>query len=154
LDRKETDDALCTALTAAASDHEVKVMLQHYRLGHLSFDTMSKIFPEEMKNMDKGKLVCDACEYGKHTRTSYVSHLLEVARSLMFTMNVPKFLWSEAVTTATYLINRMPSRVLGMKTPYEMIYGKNEFIVPPKVLGVRALSEITDIKRENWIYVL
>jgi transposase InsO family protein len=41
---------------------------------HMSFDTMSKIFPEEMKNADKGKLVCDACEYGKHTRTSYVSH--------------------------------------------------------------------------------
>jgi hypothetical protein len=34
---------------------------------------MSKIFPEEMKNVDKGKLVCDACEYGKYTRTSYVS---------------------------------------------------------------------------------
>jgi hypothetical protein len=62
-------------------------------------------------------------------------HLLEVARSLMFTMNVPKFLWSEAVMTATYLINRMPSRILGMKTPYEMIFGKNEFIVPPKVFG-------------------
>jgi hypothetical protein len=29
----------------------------------------------------------------------------------------------------------MPSRVLGMKVPYEMIYGKNEFIVPPKVFG-------------------
>jgi hypothetical protein len=62
-------------------------------------------------------------------------HLLEVAQSLMFMMNVPKFLWSEAVMTATYLINRMPSRVLGMKTLYEMIYGKNEFIVLPKVFG-------------------
>lgn len=62
-------------------------------------------------------------------------HLLEVARSMMFTMNVPKFLWSEAVMTATYLINRMPSRVLGMKTPYEMIFGRNEFIVLPKVFG-------------------
>jgi hypothetical protein len=29
----------------------------------------------------------------------------------------------------------MPSKVLGLKTPYEMIYGKNEFIVPPKVFG-------------------
>ena len=44
-------------------------------------------------------------------------HLLEVARSLMFTMNVPKFLWGEAIKTATYLINRMPLRVLGYKTP-------------------------------------
>jgi transposase InsO family protein len=29
-------------------------------------------------------------------------HVLEVARSLMYTMNVPKFLWSEAVMTATF----------------------------------------------------
>jgi hypothetical protein len=62
-------------------------------------------------------------------------HLLEVARSLMSTMNVPKILWSEAVLTATYLINRIPSRVIGMKTPYEMLFGKNEFIVPLKVFG-------------------
>jgi hypothetical protein len=40
----------------------------------------------------------------------------------MFTVNVPKFFWSEAIITATHLINRMPSRVLGMKTPYKMIY--------------------------------
>jgi IS30 family transposase len=62
-------------------------------------------------------------------------HLLEVARSLMYTMNVLKFLWSEAVMTTTHLINRMPSRILNMKTPCEMLLGKNEFIVPPKVFG-------------------
>jgi hypothetical protein len=62
-------------------------------------------------------------------------HLLEVAYSLMYTINVPKFLWSEAVMTATHLINRMPSRILGMKTPCELLYGKNEFTVPPKVFG-------------------
>ena len=37
--------------------------------------------------------------------------------------------------TATHLINRKPSRVLGMKTPCEMMFGKNKFIVPPKVFG-------------------
>lgn len=37
--------------------------------------------------------------------------------------------------TTTHLINRMPSRVLGMKSPYEMLFGKNEFVVPPKVFG-------------------
>jgi len=62
-------------------------------------------------------------------------HILQVARSLMFTMNVPKFLWSEAVLTATYLINRTPSRILGMKTPCEMLLGENKFVVPPKVFG-------------------
>ena len=62
-------------------------------------------------------------------------HLLEVARSLMFKMNVPKFLWGEAVKTAAYLINRMPSRILGYKTPVECLSGSNYFIVPPKIFG-------------------
>ena len=48
-------------------------------------------------------------------------HLLEVARSLMFTMNVPKCYWGEAVLTATYLINRMPSRSLKFQTPHQVL---------------------------------
>ncbi len=252
LDRKETSEDVCLALMASTSKEEAKVLLLHCRLGHISFETMSKMFPAELSRVDKHKLVCDACEYGKHTRTSYVSrglrsmlpfmlihsdvwtspmvsmsgmkyfvtfidcysrmtwlylmrhkdevfkcfqnfyayiknhfnarvqfirtdnggeyinnefssflssegilhqtscpdtppqngvaerknrHLLETARSLMYAMNVPKFLWSEAVMTATYLINRTPSRILGMQTPCEMIFGKNEFVVPPKVFG-------------------
>ena len=62
-------------------------------------------------------------------------HLLEVARSLMFTMNVPKFFWGEAVKTAAYLINRMPLRVLDNKSPAELLLGSNDFVVPPKVFG-------------------
>jgi hypothetical protein len=50
-------------------------------------------------------------------------------------MNVPKYLWSEAVMTTTYLINRMPSRILDMKSPMELLLGKNDFRVPPKVFG-------------------
>jgi hypothetical protein len=63
-------------------------------------------------------------------------HLLEVAWSLMyFTINVPKFLWGEAIKTATYLINRMPLRTLGYKTPAECLLNSNEFVVPPKIFG-------------------
>jgi hypothetical protein len=72
LDKQETGDALCTVLTVVANDDEARVILQHCRLGHMSFDTMSKIFPGGMK-VDKDKLVCDACEFVKHTRASYVS---------------------------------------------------------------------------------
>jgi hypothetical protein len=48
-------------------------------------------------------------------------HILEIACCLIFTMNVSKFLWSEAVMTGVYLINRTPSRLLGLKTRYEML---------------------------------
>jgi hypothetical protein len=53
----------------------------------------------------------------------------------MFKMNVPKFLWHEAVKTTTYLINGMPSRILNYKTLVECLSGVNSFIVPPKIFG-------------------
>ena len=252
MDRKGTNEALCSVLAAAMGEKEASVMLLHCRMGHLSFDKICKAFPNIMCGVDKSRLFCDACEFAKHTRTSYVSkgirslspfvlvhsdvwtcpvvsingmkyfvtfidcftrmtwvylmkhksevfkcfrdfcalvknqfntqvkmirtdngteyvnkefsdflsengilhqtscpdtppqngvaerknrHILEVARSLMFTMNVPKFLWSEAVLTATYLINRTPSKILSMKTPCEILWGENKFVVPPKVFG-------------------
>jgi hypothetical protein len=46
-----------------------------------------------------------------------------------------KNLWGEAVMTAAYLINRMPLRVLGNKSPIECLIGKLHFVVPPKVFG-------------------
>jgi hypothetical protein len=44
-------------------------------------------------------------------------HILEVTRCLLFAMNVPKYLWGEAVQTATYLINRMPLRTVDFSIP-------------------------------------
>jgi len=53
----------------------------------------------------------------------------------MFTMNVPKSLWTEAVMTATYLINRTPSKVIGMKSPVTLVLGDDKFLAPLKVFG-------------------
>jgi hypothetical protein len=66
-------------------------------------------------------------------------HLLEVARSLMFAMNVPKSLWGDAVLTAAYLINRMPSKVLQFQTPLQSLSKTHSLPtllqIPPKVFG-------------------
>jgi len=48
-------------------------------------------------------------------------HLLEVTRTLLFQTFVPKSCWGEAVLTATYLINRLPSRVLEGVTPIQLM---------------------------------
>ena len=49
-------------------------------------------------------------------------HILDVARSLMFSTNVPKCFWGKAVLTAAYLINRMPSSVLNFTLSSSVIF--------------------------------
>ncbi|XP_013594458.1 PREDICTED: uncharacterized protein LOC106302506 [Brassica oleracea var. oleracea] len=46
-------------------------------------------------------------------------HLMELARSMMFHKSVPKRFWSDAVMTACYLINRIPTRILEDQSPFE-----------------------------------
>ena len=242
-------------MVAAASTHspQQELLLHHHRLGHMSFAILGRLYPELYNRVSKERLVCDACQYGKQTRSSYIlsdnrstvpleiihsdvwgpsgvsslngyrsfvtfidcctrttwlyvlkhksdvlecfmdfhklimtqynacvkvlrtdngteyvnkefdeylsnfgivhqttcpntseqnglaerknRHLLEITRCIMMAMNVPKFLWSEAVMTAAYLMNRMPSRVLGYKTPIECLTGRTTYVVPPKVFG-------------------
>ena len=67
-------------------------------------------------------------------------HLLQVPRSLMFTTNVPKYFLGEAVLIASYLINRMPTRVLQYQTPIEVLkncYPSIRLVssFPPKIFG-------------------
>uniref|UniRef100_A0A2N9J5N3 Integrase catalytic domain-containing protein n=1 Tax=Fagus sylvatica TaxID=28930 RepID=A0A2N9J5N3_FAGSY len=62
--------------------------------------------------------------------------ILAIARALMLQMHVPKSFWADAVLTATYLLNRMPSRVLKGKSPFEILFAdKSPFSVPLKVFG-------------------
>ena len=48
-------------------------------------------------------------------------HVLETVRALLFQHKVPKNYWGEAVLTATYLINRIPSRVIDFKSPLQYL---------------------------------
>jgi len=79
-------------------------------------------------------------------------HLLKVAQALSFSTKVPKYLWGEAVLTAIYLINRMPSRILKFKTPLnvfkECFPNSRLFVdVPLKIFRCIAFVNIYDHKR-------
>ncbi|KAL0641846.1 hypothetical protein Bca4012_102697 [Brassica carinata] len=62
-------------------------------------------------------------------------HLMEVARSMMFHTNVPKRFWGDAVQTACYLINRVPTKILKNLSPFEVLNKSKPFIDHLRVFG-------------------
>ncbi|KAL0373952.1 UNVERIFIED_CONTAM: Copia protein [Sesamum radiatum] len=62
-------------------------------------------------------------------------HLLATARSLLFQASLSDKFWGDCVLTATYLINRVPSRQLNWSTPYQLLHNK-----PPSYSNLRVLG--------------
>ena len=61
---------------------------------------------------------------------------LETTRALLFQMHVPKHFWVDAVSTACFLINWMPSFVLNWVTPFQTLFPhKSLFLIDPRVFG-------------------
>ena len=50
--------------------------------------------------------------------------IVEKARSMLHFHGLPYSLWGEAVSVSVYIKNRVPTKQLGMKTPYELWTGK------------------------------
>ena len=94
----------------------------HTKIHILKIDNAREYFNSLLRTyfLDQGIVHLSSCvdtpqKNGVEERKNI--HLLEVARSLLFSNHVPKIFWGEAILTATYLINRMPIRVLKFHTP-------------------------------------
>ena len=49
--------------------------------------------------------------------------LVECARNMMKGKNISNGFWVEAINTTVYLKNRSPTKILDLKTPFEVFYG-------------------------------
>ncbi|PKU61453.1 Retrovirus-related Pol polyprotein from transposon TNT 1-94 [Dendrobium catenatum] len=52
-------------------------------------------------------------------------HLLELTRTLLHASHVPNTFWAEALSTANYLINRLPSKSINLDTPFRRLHGRS-----------------------------
>ena len=57
-------------------------------------------------------------------------HLLEVVRASLIEAHMPLSYWGEALTSAAYLINRVPSNTINFQTPSQALA---EAVVAPAV---------------------
>lgn len=68
--------------------------------------------------------------------------LLNMTRSILKHMELPIYLWGEAVRHATYLINRDATRVIKSTTPYELFKGRKPNIEHLRVFGCIGYAKI------------
>ena len=62
-------------------------------------------------------------------------HLVETARTLLLDHIVPQHFWGDTILTAYYLINLMPSSVLGDQVPHSLLFPNQPLsCLPPRVL--------------------
>ena len=69
-----------------------------------------------------------------------IGDVVDKGRTLLIQVGRPANLWSFAVMTATHLINRLPSSILGMKIPLELLEEKYPAVrlkigLPVKIFG-------------------
>ncbi|GJS95248.1 putative ribonuclease H-like domain-containing protein [Tanacetum coccineum] len=106
----------------------------HRRMAHVNFKTINKLAKEEFKN---AKLIELCGEKGikrdySNPRTPQQNGvaerknrtLIEAARTMLADSKLPTMFWTEAVSTACYVLNRVSITNPHNKTPYELISGK------------------------------
>ena len=75
--------------------------------------------------------------------------LLEKTHALMLHVNIPKKLWSQAILTATYLINIWLSCVLEFKSPYETLKGRHITLSHLRVFGCTCFVHVQTLHRDK-----
>lgn len=75
--------------------------------------------------------------------------LVEAARSMLSHAKLPKMYWAEAVATAAYIQNRLPTSVLKQETPHERWCGKKPDMRHMRVFGCVAYAHIPDEERRK-----
>ena len=104
-------------------------LISHFRAFCAEFHTQFRVYVQNLRSDNAKEYVSEQfqsfmLQHGILHQTSCVdtpaqngvaerkNRHLETARALLFHMHVPKHFWADAVSTACFLINRMPSSVL------------------------------------------
>ena len=136
-------------------------LLSHFSNFHAEIWTQFGVCLKTLKSENAGEYCSEAlnsylCTHGIIRQSSCANtpsrngvaksnngNLLETARALFFQTHVPKHYWVDAIFTACFLINFMPSSVLQGQIPIMFSFQQNHcFLLSLKYLVVRVLHEM------------
>ena len=75
--------------------------------------------------------------------------VMEMTRCLLHDKGLPKKLWAEAANTTIFLLNRLPTKALQQRTPFEAWYGYKPRLQNLKTFGCLCFSYIPQVKRDK-----
>jgi len=64
--------------------------------------------------------------------------VMEMSRSLLKSMKVPGCFWDEVVKHSVYLLNRLPTKAMGYKTPFEGWTARKPYLGHLRIFGCKA----------------
>nr|GEY07577.1 hypothetical protein CTI12_AA091260 [Tanacetum cinerariifolium] len=111
------------------------------KLGHSSVSKFSHI--PLYKSMDFSEFSCESLHQKSVAYTPQQNgrvermhrHLLDIAKALRLQANLPLKFSGDCILSATYLINKMPVKILDWKSPYESLYEKTPTYDHLRVIG-------------------
>jgi hypothetical protein len=75
--------------------------------------------------------------------------IVTIARSMLIHGNLPQFLWGEAISHATFLMNILPSTTLSGDTPYRLWHQEHPDYARLRVFGCAAYAHVNIPLRHN-----
>ncbi|KAL0553407.1 hypothetical protein IC582_007302 [Cucumis melo] len=76
-------------------------------------------------------------------------YILEMTRCMLHEKSLPKKFWAEAANTTIFLQNRLPTKAVKEKTPFEAWYGYKPSLKFLKVFGCLCLTHVPQSKRDK-----
>lgn len=71
-------------------------------------------------------------------------HITETGLKKVFNALAPASYWVDAFTSATYIINRLPSKLLQNKSPFELLFGASPNYDTFRIFGCRVFPYLRD----------
>ncbi|GBM93466.1 Retrovirus-related Pol polyprotein from transposon TNT 1-94 [Araneus ventricosus] len=75
--------------------------------------------------------------------------IVESARSMMYSKELPLYVWSQAVNTAIYILNRTPTSQAPDSTPHELWTGKSTSLNHLRIFGSEAYMHVPENLRKK-----